>query len=106
MNDDRKMLTKLFNPSTIAIVGASDDIRRPGGYPLHALTSYGYKGVVYPVNPRRADINGRECYPTVQAVPARCDLAIIGVPAANVPGALEDCGKAGIPFAIVLSAGF
>src|SRR6185436_4549766 len=52
------------------------------------------------------DINGRQCYPTVESLPGPCDLAIIGVPAANVPAAIEDCGKAGIPFAIVLSAGF
>jgi acyl-CoA synthetase (NDP forming) len=100
------MLKRLFTPSAIAIIGASDDIRRPGGYPLHALTTYGYKGVVCPVNPRRAEINGRPCFPTVQALPCPCDLAIIGVPAAGVPAALEDCGSAGIPFAIVLSAGF
>src|SRR5215471_3385262 len=100
------MLRRLFDPRAIAVVGASDDIRRPGGYPLHALAAYGYRGTVYPVNPRRAEINGRPCFPTVHDLPGPCDLAIVGVPAAGVPGALEDCGKAGIPFAIVLSAGF
>jgi acyl-CoA synthetase (NDP forming) len=100
------MLQALFNPSAIAIVGASDDIRRPGGYPLHALTEYGYRGLVYPVNPRRAELAGRRCYPKPQSLPGPCDLAIIAVPAANVPAALEDCGEARIPFAIILSAGF
>src|SRR6185436_5812581 len=100
------MLQALFNPSAIAIVGASDDIRRPGGYPLHALTEYGYRGLVYPVNPRRAELAGRPCYPKPQSLPGPCDLAIIAVPAANVPAALEDCGEARIPFAIILSAGF
>src|SRR5262245_16417294 len=100
------MLQQLFNPAAIAIISASDDIRRPGGYQLHALIAYRYPGTVYPVNPRRTEINGRPCYPDARALPGRCDLAIIGVPAANVPAALEDCGKAGIPFAIVLSAGF
>jgi acyl-CoA synthetase (NDP forming) len=100
------MLQQLFDPSAIAIIGASDDIRRPGGYPLHALTANGYRGLVYPVNPRRAEINGKPCYPSVRSLPGPCDLAIVGVPAANVPAAIEDCGSAGIPFAIVLSAGF
>lgn len=100
------MLQRLFNPSAIAVIGASDDIRRPGGYPLHALTQFGYRGVVYPVNPRRTEVNGLPCHPAAVALPGPCDLAIIGVPAANVPSAIEDCGKAGIPYAIVLSAGF
>ena len=100
------MLQQLFNPSAIAIVGASHDIRRPGGFALHALTEYGYRGAVYAVNPRHTELNGRPCHPGVKSLPGPCDLAIIALPAANVPAALDECGEARIPFAIVLSAGF
>lgn len=100
------MLQKLFNPSAIAIVGASGEIGRPGGFALHALTEYGYRGAVYPVNPRHSELAGRPCHPDVKSVPAPCDLAIIALPAASIPAAIEECGAAGIPFAIVMSAGF
>ncbi len=88
------------------MVGASEDPRRIGGQPVHALTEYGYRGAVYPVNPNRAQIQGLKCYPDVGAVPQPCDVALIALPAQNVPEVIEQCGRAGIPFAVVLSAGF
>ena len=99
-------LSRLMSPRGIAIVGASEERRRPGGQPVHALKEYGYRGGIYPVNPRHAAIDGITCYPAVGAVPKPCDVALIALPAAAVPAAIEQCGAAGIPFAIVLSAGF
>lgn len=100
------MLKSLLNPTAVAIIGASPEIGRPGGQPLHALTSYGFQGEVYAVNPRRSDINGHRCFPNVAALPGPCDVAIIAVPAAAVPDAILECGAAKIPYAIILSAGF
>ncbi|MBI3069227.1 MAG: acetate--CoA ligase family protein [Betaproteobacteria bacterium] len=99
-------LSRLFSPRSIAIVGASENPRRIGGQPVVALTRYGYQGEVFLVNPRRPDIQGRTCYPDVTAIPRPCDVALIAVPAENVPEVLMQCGRAHIPFAIVLSAGF
>ncbi|MES2562879.1 MAG: CoA-binding protein, partial [Pseudomonadota bacterium] len=99
-------LEKLLNPRSIAIIGASHDERRPGGQPLHALTSYGYRGQVYAVNPRYTELRGIRCYPDVDALPAPVDLAIVALPASEVPRILEACGAAGIRNALVLSAGF
>lgn len=99
-------LTSFLNPRGIAVVGASNDLTRIGGQPLRLLTEFGYKGRVYPVNPKYTEIKGLTCYPSVSAVPKPCDVALIALAAAHVPGVIEECGRAGIPFALVLSAGF
>lgn len=99
-------LDALFNPRAVAIVGATADTRRAGGQPLHSLTHQGYAGRVYAVNPRYKDIAGRPCYASIDALPERCDLAVIAVPASEVPGAIEACGRNGIQHAVILSAGF
>lgn len=99
-------LHRLFNPRAIALVGASSDPQRIGGQPLRILRASGYAGAVYPVNPRHARIDDLACFPDVRSVPHPCDVALIAVKAALVSQVLADCGAAGIPFAVVLSAGF
>jgi acyl-CoA synthetase (NDP forming) len=99
-------LQALFNPQSIAIVGATQDTRRAGGQPLYSLTHQGYAGKVFAVNPRYSEIEGRACYASVDALPQRCDLAVIAVPATEVPNTLEACGRNGITHAVILSAGF
>ncbi len=98
--------SRLMNPRAIAVVGASSDLSRIGGQPLKLLTEYGYQGKVYPVNPRHREIKGLVCYPDLAAVPQPCDVALIALSAQHVSGVIEQCGAAGIAFAIVLSAGF
>lgn len=99
-------LARLFNPRAIAVVGASDDPQRIGGHPVRILRDTGYRGAIYPVNPKYRQAQGFRCYPDLASVPGPCDLAIIAVNAAAVPQVMRECGKAGIPFAIVFSAGF
>ena len=88
------------------MVGASADVERIGGQPIRALTEFGYRGKVYPVNPRYREILGLRCYPDVLSVPQPCDVALVVVAARLVPRVIEQCGEAGIPFAVVLSSGF
>jgi acyl-CoA synthetase (NDP forming) len=97
---------RLFHPRGIAIVGASADPTRIGGHPVRALTRSGFKGGIYPINPKYGEIAGLKCYPDVSAIGAPCDVAIVAVPAAAVPDAIRACGRAGIGFAVVLTAGF
>jgi acyl-CoA synthetase (NDP forming) len=97
---------RLFHPRGIAIIGASADITRIGSHPLKALRNAGYKGGVYPINPRYPELHGLKCYPDAMSVPTPCELAVVAVPAPGVVQAIRDCGKAGIPFAVVLTAGF
>ncbi len=99
-------LSRLLSPRGVAVIGASTDFSRIGGQPIKLLTEYGFQGKIYPVNPKYADIKGLACYPEVGAVPKPCDVALIAVAGHLVPGAIEQCGKAGIPYAVILSAGF
>lgn len=103
---DTRDFSSLFNPRGIAVVGASSDLTRIGGQPIRALTEFGYKGEVYPVNPKYDEIKGLRCYPDVSQVPQPCDVALVAVSAKLVPQVIEQCGEAGIGFAVVLSAGF
>jgi acyl-CoA synthetase (NDP forming) len=98
--------TRLFNPRAIAVVGASGDSQRIGGQPVKILQETGYRGAIYPVNPKYSEAHGLRCYPDLAALPGPCDLALIAVNAAAVPAVVDACGRAGIPFAIVFSAGF
>ena len=97
---------RLFSPRAIAIVGASDNPERIGGQPVKILQDTGYRGAIYPVNPKYGKVLGLPCFAELAAVPKPCDLAIIAVNAAIVPQALLDCGAAGIPHAVIFSAGF
>ena len=97
---------RLFNPRGIAVVGASADPRRIGADPVRILQETGYRGAIYPVNPKYPELRGLRCYPDLAALPSPCDLAIVAVNAAAVPAVLRECGRAGIPYAIVFSAGF
>jgi acyl-CoA synthetase (NDP forming) len=99
-------LSQLFAPRGVAIVGASADLTRIGGQPVHALHRFGFRGGVYPVNPKYTDIDGLRCYPSVAAIGEPCDLALIAVPATASIEAVRACGAAGVSFCIVLSAGF
>jgi len=97
---------RLFNPRAIAVVGASSNPQRIGGQPLRILRDTGYRGGIFPVNPKYGDIDGIRCFRNLASVPYPCDLALIAVNARLTPQVVSDCGKAGIPFAIVFSAGF
>ena len=97
---------RLFNPRAIAVIGASPDAARIGGQPIPILIESGFRGNVYPVNPKYPRVGELACYPDVAAVPKPCDLALIAVAAPLVPDLIAQCGRAGIPFAIVFSAGF
>lgn len=99
-------LSRLLSPRGVAVIGASADLSRIGGQPIRLLTEYGYKGRVYPVNPKYSEVKGLACYPDIAAVPRPCDVALIALSAALVPDAVEQCGRAGIPYAVILSAGF
>ncbi|MGZ9067701.1 MAG: acetate--CoA ligase family protein, partial [Burkholderiales bacterium] len=102
----RSSFDALLNPRAIAIVGATPDASRIGGQPQRILRSAGYRGGVYPVNPKYGEVDGVRCYASVREIPGGCDLAVIAVGAPHVPALVRECGAAGIPYAIVFSAGF
>ena len=97
---------RLFSPNAIAIIGASGDLTRISGQPIQALRNAGYKGKVHLVNPKYPELHGMKCHATAAAIREPVDLAVIAVPAPGVAAAIRDCGAAGIPMAIILTAGF
>jgi len=99
-------LDKIFNPESIAVIGASDEEGSVGYTLMKNLTELGYKGKFYPVNIHKTEILGLKAYQTVDQLPETVDLAIIATPAKTVPDIVEQCGKAGITGVIIISAGF
>ncbi|MCW4031645.1 MAG: acetate--CoA ligase family protein, partial [Candidatus Bathyarchaeota archaeon] len=99
-------LDKIFDPKSIALVGASDETGSVGYTLMKNLLDFGYKGKVYPVNIRKNEILGLRTYKTVHQLPETVDLAVIATPAKTVPDLVEQCGKAGITGIIIISAGF
>jgi acetyltransferase len=97
-------LDKLFNPKSIAVVGASDKPDKLGSLSLLALRSY--NGNVYPVNPRLEVIGDERCYPSVTEIKDQVDLAMIAVGPQYILPTLSECATAGVKGAIIFSAGF
>jgi acetyl coenzyme A synthetase (ADP forming)-like protein len=100
------MLDALFNPRSIAVIGASHDPKKVGHAVLNNLIRYKFSGKLCPVNPSGGEILGLKAYPAVSAIGDSIDLAVIAVPARIVPGSLRECAAAGIKSAVILSAGF
>lgn len=96
----------LFNPRTIAIIGASDDPTRIGGMPIRFLRQHGYKGKIYPVNPKYQEIAGLPCFRALIDIPEPVDLALIGIPRQLVFEAIKGCAAKRVPFVILFSAGY
>ena len=72
---------RLFNPRGVAIVGATEDTIRAGGQALEAITSHGYTGGIFPVNPNYDTMGKRRCYKSVADIDQPCDVVVIAIPA-------------------------
>jgi len=99
-------LERIFDPKSVAVVGASDEEGSVGYVLMKNLMGSGYEGQVYPINIRDPEVFGLRAYKSVSELPETPDLAVVATPAKTVPGILEECGKAGIKGVIVISAGF
>jgi acetate---CoA ligase (ADP-forming) len=101
-----RSLEKLFHPSSIAVLGASEKLERIGGLTLHFLLRHGYGGAIYPVNPGYKEIRGLPCYSSVEEIPGAVDLVLIAIPRASVYEALCRCAAGKIPYAVLFSGGY
>ncbi|MGB9777782.1 MAG: acetate--CoA ligase alpha subunit [Candidatus Bathyarchaeales archaeon] len=99
-------LDKIFNPKSVAIIGASDEEGSVGYALMKNFIDLGFDGKVYPVNIRKNEILGLKAYQSVEQIPDAVDLAVIATPAKTVPDIVEQCGKVGIKGIIIISAGF
>lgn len=99
-------LDKIFKPKSIAVIGASSDKNSVGYALFNNLISSKFKGVITPINFKRARVQGKKAYKTIAAAPEKYDLAIIATPAATVASLVEECGKAGVGGIVIVSSGF
>jgi acetyl coenzyme A synthetase (ADP forming)-like protein len=99
-------LKPLFKPRSVAVIGASRSPEKVGHIILQNFIKAGYDGKIYPINPNADEILGFRAYKSIRSVKVGIDLAVIAIPAEGVPAALEECGKAGVKSAIVVSGGF
>ena len=99
-------LQSLFNPRSIAVVGASKSPSKLGYVIMNNILQNGYEGEVYPINPKEEEILGHKCYPSVTEVPAEIDTAVLSVPPRAIIGATEQCGEKDVKNLVVITAGF
>lgn len=99
-------LNAFFQAQGVAVVGASDDITKIGGRPVHLLRKYGYAGPIYPVNPKGGTVQGLQAYASILDTPAAPELAILAVPVEATLAAVQDCAARGVRAVTVLTSGF
>src|SRR5512133_402311 len=100
------MLQRLLEPKSIAVIGASEDVTKPGGRLTKNILTKGFDGNLYLVNPKGGMIQGVKAWTSIPELPEAPDLALIGVPAKFVRTALEELAARGSKVVVVLSAGF
>ncbi len=99
-------LNSIFKPKRIALIGVSNNPQSVGGITLKNLVGGGFRGVVYPINPKHEAVMGIPCYPDVKSLPKTPDLAVIMTVAKFVPAIIRECGEAGINGIVIMTAGF
>jgi len=97
-------LDEIFHPKSLAVVGASAS--EPGAGWVARQIQFGFKGTVYPVNPRATEIDGLKCYPTLRDIPGPVDYVIFNVPLRLAPQIMEDCVAKKVKIAHIFTAGF
>lgn len=103
---ERQTLDAIFQPKTVALVGATENQGSVGRTLLWNLITSPFGGTVYPINPKRSNVLGIKAYPNISSVPERVDLAVIVTPATSVPAIIKEAVEVGVKGAIVISAGF
>lgn len=107
MDDTKtKAIDIMFNPSSIAVIGATEEIERLGGKIIPNIFKVGYKGKIFPVNPNRKEILGFKCYSSIKDISDDVDLACIIVPTSIVLKVVTECAEKKVRVVIIITAGF
>lgn len=106
MFETGRRLQPLFHPQSVAFIGASNNPRKWGFIVLANLINGGFKGAIYPVNPREPKVQGLKAYASVANLPESPDLAVIVTPSQSVPSMIDQCAAKGIRAGLVITAGF
>ena len=106
MHNEQHYLHTLFEPNSIAIIGASETPNSIGVTLVRNMLDAGYKGKLFFVNPKHETVFGQKAYASVDTIPQRLDIAVICTRAETVPEIVETCGRSGCKNAIIISGGF
>lgn len=101
-----KPLSPGWSPSSVAVLGASDDPDKLGGRSVKFLSQFGYRGAIWPVNTRRREVQGLPAYPSFAELPATPDAVVVAVPRVDAPIAVAEAAAAGVPLAVIMTSGF
>ncbi|MGQ9654792.1 MAG: acetate--CoA ligase family protein [Thermodesulfobacteriota bacterium] len=96
----------LFDPTSVAIVGASEDPGKLGSHVMRSLLNGGYKGALYPVNPKRGEVMGMPSYPSLSKIPGEVDLCVMVLPAERILGQIRSCISKGVKGVVLATSGF
>ncbi len=96
----------ILEPRAVALIGASREPGTIGAALLENIRRAGFRGPIYPVNPHATELAGLAAFPSIAAIGAPVDLAVVAVPAAAVEGVVAECARAGVRSVVVISAGF
>jgi acetyltransferase len=103
---EKHYLTPLFEPQSVALIGASERAGSVGAVLVENMLAAKYRGALHAVNPKYKSVQGVQCFDAIGKVPPRVDLAVIATPPRVVPEVIEQCGRAGVRAAVVITAGF
>ena len=101
-----QLLDAVFRPQSVAVIGASTDPQALGHQILANLITYGFRGRLFPVNPKARELLGMRCFGSVLDIPDPIHLAVVVVPRERAADVLEECGRKGVRAAVVITAGF
>ncbi len=101
-----EQLDSIFKPSSVAIIGAGSHMAKWGGRLFIRLRESNFKGDIYPVNPKHSEILGVKAYASIADIEGPIDLAVLCLPAAKIPGLLEECVQQGVKGAVIITADF
>lgn len=96
----------LLHPASIALYGASDDMSKMGGRPVQFLKRSGFAGRIYPINPKRTEIQGLQAWPSLQSLPEVPDQVFVLTPTETVIPAVRECAALGVKVVTILASGF
>jgi acetyl coenzyme A synthetase (ADP forming)-like protein len=99
-------MKRVMQPKAVAVIGASDETGKIGNSVMKNLINGGYKGQIYPIHPKAAEIMGHKAYKSVKDVAGEIDTAVFAIPAKLVAGALTECGEKKIAGAVLIPSGF
>lgn len=106
MSESYADIRYLFEPQSIAVIGASHDTTKIGFKVVQNIVQSGYRGQIFPINPQGGEVLGLRAYRSVEEIGSEVDVASIVIPARFVFDAVKTCARKKVKFLTIISSGF